>query len=717
MTETHIRIFDTVYQNSPCIHDKRDIFNHIMDMIRHGREDGAMRHLKQFSEFLNIGENKLDFTSVGRFTTPFLAAATHGRTELLRNLIADEELSPKIDWLTQSHCGQQVLAHSVVNKEVPKQKQLKAVKILIEGAKENLSPEQFKEFIFGGGVWGRTPLYNALVESENTEAATLILNTIKEKGWIGELRGQRLQLGRPIGFYLHNTEQMDILLGDLSKKEKKDYLSITDDVGNTALHWARDEKLAQEIMTHNPHAALVENYDGYTPAVSLALASYTPASEAVMNSLKDEKKSEVVKKIKHLTEKRACHKALANIIKAIEKRKVVSDNDMHLLAQPENYDRFNLGTKVFLSEYLPHQFSLSDDLKQEFNAIEQETFIPGRGFENEFHMPQETEHAIKSMNCILNHNLEPHIFSFGQDPEPSILPNNPTEMRVEINSPIIKDGKTLQKWYQLNDIAQDLGANKNATSGIHVHVGCKDSLRHEDIGISKDSSVSLEEIQIAFLKSFLHAFTIARPAFDNTTVCGLRPDYHATAVNHDTDIIAHPNVVERFCLSDHDKSKQHLYVSYLNDVNQLNSFKDIPQFIEKIGREKYVSVALPKDTKGTLEVRELKTRFTNEIGMNNQELKNIFNFINALTKLTLLQICNNPPVPHQNYEPDFQVMQDDIKNIAHQFEKNTLDLLEHPQTIKSSALKKHLAEKRLIIPKTKDFRPKTLSSQGNCIFR
>jgi hypothetical protein len=139
-------------------------FNLLMKNIRSNQTQQAIDIINNNPIFVNKPEKTLDIVSVGRFTTPYLVASTYNNNKFLNHILEGNKF--KVNYLTQSHCGQQALAHAVVrpvNSEHEKQTQKETVLLLLSNAKKNLSSNDYKKFLLGGGEWERTPLYQKIL--------------------------------------------------------------------------------------------------------------------------------------------------------------------------------------------------------------------------------------------------------------------------------------------------------------------------------------------------------------------------------------------------------------------------------------------------------------------------------------------------------------------------------------------------------------------------
>lgn len=658
---------------------KLSLFSSLMEHIRKGDTEQAITILDAKPEFVNKPENSLDMVSVGRFTTPFLLSCTHNNNDILHHILTDDKFD--VNYLTQSHCGQQALAHAVVRSDISskvEEKQVETIRLLVDSAKKKLSPDDYKKFLLGGGIWERTALYNSFEVSKNTKAADVVLGAISKAGHIKDAREQLLQLNRPIYFYAHTPKQLETLLFGLNDAEKKEALLHKDDVDSTALHWAKTPELANHILNIAPELATTKDFDGLTPAETAFSAGLKNVSDMIL-AVTGDKKQDIEKNINSIQQKKQLQLNLKEFIDA-----VASDKDVTLETKKnlqDNFKTFQKGTQDFLKSHRLLQGDISTE--QETSKLDRFDYEHQFGIENEFHMPRQTEPAIKSLLKIFNQELpEPTstILAFGQDPEPSVLPNSPDGVAVEVVSPIIRTKGMEKKFFQLCDIAQDLGANKNSTSGIHIHVGCQKHLTTVNQGLSNNTDVTNEETQIAFLKTFLQVVQEARPIFDSLCRSQDRQDYPKAWDS---------KLIQALDLATNVNAKS----DYIKKVNSLKDFEDLKDFTLEIGRGKYVLVAPPKDNKGTIEIRELKNRDTNAVGMNNQEIENIFKFVHDLAKLTTEILQGNPPIRGEIYKPVLE--KEAIKNItlkALGFSADISKMLEKSLSSVNTPLRRHKIE-------------------------
>ncbi len=643
------KIFDfaTTYHQHADYAGKQAAFVALNAALRNNQQDTAINILQQHADFINIGENALDFDSVGRFTTPFLLAATHGRLEFLRFVLNNRaQLAP--NFLTISHCGQQILAHAVVqshsnavakqrttlSKDAYEANQIAVMHLLLHAAQADLTPAQYQQFIFGGGVWGRTPLYNALTESRNTAAATALLQHILQANLMPLLRRNALlQLKRSIVFYFSDVQHFDLFFSNTSAAERNAHLSLRDEVGNTALHFAQTPAIAQLLINADASMLAAQNITQYTPAQAIALTlapneTNTPRAQTLQLLLQHPHNTTTPAMLQHNRQVRDRQNMLSDALVALAQQQPLAPKQTAALKQA--WPTFTLGTQRLLSQYAA-QFAapLPPTLKQ---------FCPPRGIENEFFLPRSTKQGLVAALALVS--------GTGLDPEPSLLINNLDEERIEINSAIIAQENALADWFMINDLAADLGASKNNTAGIHVHVGCKNKLFACDLWPhNAPTQASDAELQLAFLKTFLHVFTVARPMFDDVAYSGYRPDY---APNMPPQAESMTQFAHYFAAPHAHYAAQ--YALYLQQVNALRNLEhDIVQFTHTIGRDKYVTVALPKDAKGTLEVRELKSKRANQLGYSTQELHNIVSFVDAAVELSKQWLRHNAPQVGQVY--------------------------------------------------------------------
>lgn len=621
-------------------------FSHLMKSLRNNETQKAIDAVNKNPALLNMAEKTLDMVSVGRFTTPFLLACTYNENKFLNHTLTNPKF--QVNYLDQSHCGQQALAHAVVrnlNSDAEKQQQTQTVKLLLKNARKNLNNTDYKQFLLGGGEWQRTAVYNSLQVAKNDSATDEILNEIKYAGYIKDTREQILQLNRPIFFYANTKNHLKTLLSDLNDTQKIEMLKHTDDVGSTVLHWAKNPDTAQYILDKAPELATVKDYDGRTPAETTFAAGYNSVSDIILKATGDQQDS-IRQTIDNQIQTQALQNALGNFINSVCFNLPVHDNIKNNLIN--NLDNFTQGTQEFLishglrgADYKPTEISME-------RFKHQHQF----GIENEFHMPKKNEPFIQNLLTIFNRELPEspkEILKFGQDPEPSVLSNAPDGGSVELVSPIIRIQHTADKVIQINDIAQDLGAEKNATSGIHVHVGCENHVSKQNQSLQDKTDATDKEIQMAFLKTFLHVVQEARPVFDGFCRSKHRQDYPKAWDSKD---------IQALDLANNKSPKEHYYTQ----VDNLKDFSELPEFTITIGRGKYVLAAPPKDSKGTIEVRELKNSKTNAVGMNNEELKNIFNFVKKMANMTSEIIQENPPKLGEIYKPE--IKPETIRNIT-----------------------------------------------------
>jgi hypothetical protein len=458
-------------------------------------------------------------------------------------------------------------------------------------------------------------------------------------------------MNRPIYFYANTAGQLKTFLNDLSDTQKETALRHIDDIGSTALHWAKTPDTAKYILSKAPELATAKDYDGRTPAETTYAAGYHHVSDIILQTT-GEQKNTIEQAIDDYKKEQALQNSLGTFINSVCFSLPLHDAIKQRLT--DSLNKLEQGTREFLTS---HGLDNKNDKPTEI-SLKKFDHNHQFGIENEFHMPKRNEPLIQNLLTIFNRELPENpeaILKFGQDPEPSVLPNSPEGVSVEIVSPIIRTQHTAEKFYQLCDIAKDLGAQKNTTSGIHVHVGCQNHITKHNQSLENLTNATDAEIQMAFLKKFLHVVQEARPVFDGFCRSKQRPDYPKTS---DT------------------KTENEQKQDYYNLVDNLKDFSELPNFTINIGRGKYVLAAPPKDTKGTIEIRELKNSQTNAVSMNNEEIKNIFNFVNKLADITTHILQENPPQAGMIYKPSIdQQRLSKITQEAATFAKNTQETL------------------------------------------